>query len=101
MKDTDAATAGLDPWTAALKRREELQDLLRGVHALVQEGSIKTSSLDEIRKLLAAAQKEVDRLESQGRGMQDPHAGQHRAGTAELQDASCRAPDVSTPLQRL
>ena len=47
-----------------MKKREELQDLLNGVDLLVQDGSIKLSSVDEVRKLLVAAQKEVDQLQS-------------------------------------
>jgi len=63
MTDTDQSSATLDKWQAALRKREELQDLLRGVDSLVQDGSIKLSSVDEVRKLLVAAQKEIDQLQ--------------------------------------
>jgi len=64
MTDTDQSSATLDKWQAALRKREELQDLLRGVDSLVQDGSIKLSSVDEVRKLLVAAQKEIDQLQA-------------------------------------
>jgi hypothetical protein len=64
MTDTDQSSATLDKWQAALRKREELQDLLRGVDSLVQDGSIKLSSVDEVRNLLVAAQKEVDQLQA-------------------------------------
>ena len=67
MKDTDRRNAELDKWTVALKKREELQGLLRGVHALVQDGSIRPGSVEEVRELLAAAQKEIDQLEMRSR----------------------------------
>jgi len=63
MTDADRSSASMDRWQAALKKREELQDLLHGVDSLVQDGSIKLSSVDEVRKLLVAAEKEVDRLQ--------------------------------------
>ena len=65
MTDADRSSASMDRWQAALKKREELQDLLHGVDSLVQDGSIKLSSVDEVRKLLVAAQKEVDQLQIQ------------------------------------
>jgi hypothetical protein len=64
MTDADRNSTSLDRWQAALKKREELQDLLHGVGSLVQDGSIKLSSVDEVRKLLVAAQREVDQLET-------------------------------------
>jgi hypothetical protein len=64
MTDADRSSASMDRWQAALKKREELQDLLHGVDSLVQDGSIKLSSVDEVRKLLVAAQKEVDQLQT-------------------------------------
>ena len=63
MTDADPSSAALDRWNAALRKRAELQDLLHGVDSLVQDGSIKLSSVDEVKKLLVAAQKEVDRLQ--------------------------------------
>ncbi len=63
MTDAVNSSAAAHRWQAALKKRAELQDLLHGVDSLVQDGSIKLSSVDEVRKLLAAAQKEVDRLQ--------------------------------------
>lgn len=63
MTDADDSSAAVHRWEAALKKRAELQDLLHGVDSLVQDGSIKLSSVDEVRKLLHAAQKEVDRLQ--------------------------------------
>ena len=65
MTDADRSSASMDRWQAALKKREELQDLLHGVDSLVQDGSIKLSSVDEVRKLLVAAQNEVDQLQIQ------------------------------------
>lgn len=64
MTQADRSSTALDRWQAALKKREELQDLLHGVDSLVQDGSIKLSSVDEVRRLLIAAQKEVDQLQS-------------------------------------
>ncbi len=64
MTQADQSCTALDRWQAALKKREELQDLLHGVDLLVQDGSIKLSSVDEVRKLLVAAQKEVDQLQT-------------------------------------
>ena len=71
MNDATRGNAELDKWTVALKKREELQDLLRGVHALVQDGSIKLDSVEEVKNLLAVAQKELDHLEGRAQPMQD------------------------------
>lgn len=49
---------------AALKKRDELQDLLRSLDSLVKDGSIKRSSIEEVRKLLVDAQRKVDQLQA-------------------------------------
>ncbi|TFZ06139.1 hypothetical protein EZ313_05710 [Ramlibacter henchirensis] len=64
MSDANESTAELDKWLAALKKRDELQDLLQGLESLVQDGSIKRSSVEEVRQLLVAAEKEVDQLQA-------------------------------------
>lgn len=94
MKDSDEVISEVDKLTVALKTREELQDLLRGVHALVQDGSIKISSVEEVRQLLAAAQKEVDQLERQSEAMQNRHARPHPKKTADPQNTSRGMPDL-------
>jgi hypothetical protein len=64
MSDANESTAELDKWLAALRKRDELQDLLQGLESLVHDGSIKRSSVEEVKDLLAAAQREVDQLQA-------------------------------------
>ena len=64
MSSTDEIRSGLVAWQDALKKRDELQELLQALRLLVQDGSIRTSSVAEVSELLAAAQKQVDQLQT-------------------------------------
>lgn len=64
MADAAEVKAALDKWQAAMKKRDELQDLLQGLEALVKDGSIQPSSVEDVRRLLAAAQEQVDLLQA-------------------------------------